>query len=245
MNDLLLQIDKNKLPRHVAIILDGNGRWAQKRGLPRAAGHAQGINTLGEIVKCANELGIKNLTVYAFSTENINRPKEEVDYLMGEFEKFYKNSLPKLKKQKVNVRVIGEYINLNEHLIECIKNINDTPYDSNNMTFTICFNYGSRQEILHSTKEIAKLVLENKLNIEDIDESIFTNNLYTSNLEPLDLVIRTSGEYRLSNFLLWQASYAELYFTDVYFPDFVKEEFYKAIIDYQKRNRRFGKIGVK
>lgn len=245
MNDLLLQIDKTKLPKHIAIILDGNGRWAKKRNLPRTLGHAQGINTLSKLVKASKKLGVKNLTVFAFSTENIKRPAEEVKFLMAEFIKFYQNNFERLIKQNINVRVIGELTNLNDNVIDAINKINSYPINKDNMTFTICFNYGSRQEIVHSTKEIAKLVLENKLNIDDINESIISNNLYTNDLEPLDLVIRTSGEYRLSNFLLWQASYAEFYFTNVLFPDFDEEELYKTILDYQKRDRRFGKIGDK
>lgn len=245
MNSLLLQIEKTKLPKHIAIILDGNGRWANKINMPRVAGHAQGINTLGKLVNACNELGIKNLTVFAFSTENINRPKGEVDFLMNEFIKFYQNSLGKLRSKNINVRVIGELYNLNDKIIEAINIINSYPINKDYMTFTICFNYGSRQELVHSTKEIVKLVLDNKLNVEDISENIITNNLYTKDLEPLDLVIRTSGEYRLSNFLLWQSSYAEFYFTNVLFPDFNEEELYKAILDYQRRDRRFGKIGDK
>lgn len=245
MNNLLTNIDISRLPKHIAIILDGNGRWAKKINLPRVAGHAQGIKTLGEIVTASNDLGIKNLTVFAFSTENINRPALEVDYLMNEFLKFYQNSFMKLIDKNINVRVIGELTNLKEDVILAIDKINSYPINKNNMTFTICFNYGSRQELVHSTKQIAKLVQENKLNIDEIDESTISSTLYTKDLEPLDLVIRTSGECRLSNFLLWQASYAEFYFTDVLFPDFTKEKLYEAILDYQKRDRRFGKIGDK
>lgn len=245
MNNLLLQIDKTRLPKHIAIILDGNGRWAKRIGLPRVAGHAQGIKTLGNLITASSELGVKNLTVFAFSTENINRPENEVSFLMNEFIKFYNNSLNKLLEKNVNVRVIGEFINLEDKIIDIIKKINNTALIEDGMTFTICFNYGSHQEIVHSTKEIAKLVLQDKIKIDDINENIISNNLYTNYLEPLDLIIRTSGEYRLSNFLLWQASYAELYFTNVLFPDFNSDELYKAIIDYQKRDRRFGKIGDK
>lgn len=245
MNNLKSQINLEKLPKHIAIILDGNGRWAKKIGLPRVAGHAKGIETLGKLVDASNELGVKNLTVFAFSTENINRPFEEVNFLMEKFISFYENSLGKLRKKKINVRVIGEYQNLKDNIIDIINNINSYPLNKDNMTFTICFNYGSRQEILQATKEVVKDALEGKVCLNDINESLFNNYLYTSLLEPLDLVIRTSGEYRLSNFLLWQASYAELYFTNVLFPDFNENELYKAILDYQKRDRRFGKIGDK
>lgn len=245
MNNLKSQINLEKLPKHIAIILDGNGRWAKKIGLPRVAGHAKGIETLGKLVDASNELGVKNLTVFAFSTENINRPFEEVNFLMEKFISFYENSLGKLRKKKINVRVIGEYQNLKDNIIDIINNINSYPLNKDNMTFTICFNYGSRQEILKATKEVVKDALEGKVCLNDINESLFNNYLYTSLLEPLDLVIRTSGEYRLSNFLLWQASYAELYFTNVLFPDFNENELYKAILDYQKRDRRFGKIGDK
>lgn len=243
MNDLLLQIDKIKLPKHIAIILDGNGRWAKERGLIRMAGHAKGIETLGKIVKASNNLGIKNLTVYAFSTENIKRPIDEVNYLMKEFINFFTNKYNKLIDQNIDVRVIGEKTNLSKDVIDAIDKINNKPLISGNMLFTICFNYGSKQEIIHATKNIAKLVKDNEIDINSIDEELFTKQLYTSDLEPLDLIIRTSGEYRLSNFLLWQAAYAEFYFTNTYFPDFLEDELYKAIIDYQKRNRRFGKLG--
>lgn len=243
MNDLLLQIDKTKLPKHIAIILDGNGRWAKERGLIRMAGHAKGIETLGKIVKASNNLGIKNLTVYAFSTENIKRPIDEVNFLMKEFINFFTNKYNKLIDQNIDVRVIGETTNLSKDVIDAIDKINNKPLISGNMLFTICFNYGSKQEIIHATKNIAKLAKDNEIDINSIDEELFTKQLYTSDLEPLDLIIRTSGEYRLSNFLLWQAAYAEFYFTNTYFPDFLEDELYKAIIDYQKRNRRFGKLG--
>ena len=243
MNDLLLQIDKTKLPKHIAIILDGNGRWAKERGLIRMAGHAKGVETLGKIVKASNNLGIKNLTVYAFSTENIKRPIDEVNFLMKEFINFFTNKYNKLIDQNIDVRVIGEKTNLSKDVIDAIDKINNKPITCGNMLFTICFNYGSKQEIIHTTKNIAKLVKDNEIDINSIDEELFTKQLYTSDLEPLDLIIRTSGEYRLSNFLLWQAAYAEFYFTNTYFPDFLEDELYKAIIDYQKRNRRFGKLG--
>lgn len=243
MNDLLLQIDKARLPRHIAIILDGNGRWAKERGLIRVAGHAKGIETLSKIIKTSNALGIKNLTVYAFSTENINRPIDEVNFLMKEFLNFFTNKYNKLIDQNIDVRVIGELNNLSAEIIDAIKVINSKPLTKGNMLFTICFNYGSKQEIIHATKNIAKLIKNNEIDLNLIDEKLFEEQLYTKELEPLDLIIRTSGEYRLSNFLLWQAAYAEFYFTNTYFPDFGEDELYKAIIDYQKRNRRFGKLG--
>lgn len=242
MNELLLKINKEKLPKHIAIILDGNGRWAKKRGMPRIYGHKKGIDNLEKIIKNTFELGIKNLTVFAFSTENINRPKQEVDFLMGQFALFYKEKYKKLINNKINVRVIGEYENLDKKNIDFIKDINSYPYNEDNFTFTICFNYGSKQEILHSVKNIANLVQTKKIKIDDIDLNLVDKYLYTKDLEPLDLIIRTSGEYRLSNFLLWQAAYSEFYFTNVYFPDFNENELYKAIIDYQSRNRRFGRL---
>lgn len=242
MNELLLKINKEKLPKHIAIILDGNGRWAKKRGMPRIYGHKKGIDNLEKIIKKTFELGIKNLTVFAFSTENINRPKQEVEFLMGQFTLFYKEKYKKLINNKINVRVIGEYENLDKKIIDSIKDINSYPYNEDNFTFTICFNYGSKQEILHSVKNIANLVQTKKIKIDDIDLNLVDKYLYTKDLEPLDLIIRTSGEYRLSNFLLWQAAYSEFYFTNVYFPDFNEDELYKAIIDYQSRNRRFGRL---
>lgn len=242
MNELLLKINKEKLPKHIAIILDGNGRWAKKRGMPRIYGHKKGIDNLEKIIKKTFELGIKDLTVFAFSTENINRPKQEVDFLMGQFALFYKEKYKNLINKKINVRVIGEYENLDKKIIDSIKDINSYPYNEDNFTFTICFNYGSKQEILHSVKNIANLVQTKKIKIDDIDLNLVDKYLYTKDLEPLDLIIRTSGEYRLSNFLLWQAAYSEFYFTNVYFPDFNENELYKAIIDYQSRNRRFGRL---
>ena len=164
---------------------------------------------------------------------------------MEKFISFYEKSLQKLISKNINVRVIGEHQNLKDNIISIIEKINNYPFNEENMTFTICFNYGSRQEMIHATKEIVNEVLEGKININDINETLFNSHLYTKLLAPLDLIIRTSGEYRLSNFLLWQASYAELYFTNVLFPDFNEDELYKAILDYQKRDRRFGKIGDK
>lgn len=243
MRNLLLEINKDKLPKHIAIILDGNGRWAKKRGMPRIYGHKKGIDTLGKIVKATKELGIKNLTVFAFSTENINRPEKEVNFLMEQFILFYKEKYKKLIDNQINVKIIGEYDNLSSKIINIIKDINNHPLNVDNFTFTICFNYGSKQEIVNSIKEITTLVKTGKIKVNDINEELVNKHLYTKDLKPLDLIIRTSGEYRLSNFLLWQAAYAEFYFTDVHFPDFNEEELYKAIIDYQSRNRRFGKIG--
>lgn len=243
MKELLLQINKDKLPNHIGIILDGNGRWAKKRGMPRIFGHKKGIDTLGNIVKKTKELGIKNLTVFAFSTENINRPEKEVKFLMEQFILFYKNKYKKLIDNKTNVKIIGEYDNLPKEVVSAIKDINSYPFNEDSFTFTICFNYGSRKEITNSVKEISTLVKTGRIKISDINEELIEKHLYTKDLEPLDLIIRTSGEYRLSNFLLWQAAYSEFYFTSVHFPDFNEEELYKAIIDYQSRNRRFGKIG--
>ena len=243
--ELKEQLNPNKLPKHIGIILDGNGRWAQERGLPRTLGHQKGIETLGKIVKATKELGIKNLTVFAFSTENINRPKDEVKYLFNRMKDFFNNQYQQLKKEKVNVKIIGELVNLPTDLVSIIKEINDRPFNYDYFTFTIAFNYGSRQEIVNATKQVASLVKIGKLKINDINEKIIEENLYTKDLENLDLIIRTSGELRLSNFLLWQASYAELSFPKVYFPDFNEEELYKVLIDYQTRDRRFGKIGEK
>ena len=243
MNDLLLQIDDNKLPKHIAIILDGNGRWAKMRDLPRVMGHAKGIETLSKLVRASNKLGIKNLTVFAFSTENIKRPLDEVSFLMNEFMKFCLKKYQKLIDEGINVQVIGETNNLSDEIVDAIKKINCRSINKESMTFTICFNYGSKQEIINAVKNISDKVNRGLLTIEDINEELINDYLYTKELEPLDLIIRTSGEYRLSNFLLWQAAYSEFYFTNTYFPDFDENELYKAILDYQKRNRRFGKLG--
>ena len=221
------------LPNHIAIILDGNGRWAQKKGLPRNLGHRQGVETLIKISRYCSEIGIKHLTVFAFSTENWNRPKEEVDYLMNLLEEYFNGLDKKLRKRNIKLKVIGEKTNLSDKLINIINEVQDKSKNNTGMILNIAFNYGSKDEIINAVKGIIKdNVILSKENIDKY--------LYTSESGNIDLLIRTSGEQRISNFLLWQIAYAELYFTKVYWPDFNKKELHKALESYQKRDRRFG-----
>lgn len=221
------------LPNHIAIILDGNGRWAQKKGLPRNLGHRQGVETLIKISRYCSEIGIKNLTVFAFSTENWNRPKEEVDYLMNLLEEYFNGLDKNLRKRNIKLKVIGEKTNLSDKLTNIINEVQDKSKNNTGMILNIAFNYGGKDEIINAVKGIIKdNVILSKENIDKY--------LYTSESGNIDLLIRTSGEQRISNFLLWQIAYAELYFTKVYWPDFNKKELHKALESYQKRDRRFG-----
>lgn len=222
-----------KLPNHLAIILDGNGRWAKKRGLPRTMGHRQGVETLVKIVRCCSEIGIKNLTVYAFSTENWNRPEQEVNYLMNLLEEYFKGLGKKLKNRNIKLKVIGEKTRLSDKLISIINEVQEETKNNTGMIFNIAFNYGSKDEIINTVKN---MVNDNvTITKENLD-----NYLYTNESGNVDLLIRTSGEQRISNFLLWQIAYAEFYFTDVHWPDFKEKELEKALENYQNRDRRFG-----
>jgi len=229
-----------KIPNHVAIIVDGNGRWAKERGLSRSEGHDAGFKRLKEITNYAFKKGIKVVSVYVFSTENFKRSKEEVNHLMNLFvtgfkkDKFY---------QKENIKVVfsGREKPLNDDVLNAMTTITEETKDNTLGVLNICLNYGGRSEIVDATKKIAKEILENKIDIDSIDEQLFSDYLY-QDLPDVDLMIRTSGELRLSNFLLWQNSYAEFYFPKTYFPDFTEEEFDKAIIEYTKRDRRYGNI---
>lgn len=222
-----------KLPNHLAIILDGNGRWAKKRGLPRNLGHKQGVETLIKIVRYCSDLGIKNLTVYAFSTENWNRPQKEVDYLMNLLEEYFVGIEKKLKNRNIKLKVIGEKNKLSDKLIKSINQVQENTKNNTGMIFNIAFNYGSKDEIINAVKQ---MVNDNVL----ITKENLDNYLYTSESGNVDLLIRTSGEQRISNFLLWQIAYSEFYFTDVYWPDFNEKELDKALEIYQGRDRRFG-----
>lgn len=225
--------EMNNLPNHIAIILDGNGRWATKRGLPRNLGHRQGVETLIKISRYCSEIGVKNLTVYAFSTENWKRPKEEVDYLMNLIKEYFNGLDKKLSKRNIKLKVIGERKNLSDDLLHIINEVQEKSKNNNGMILNVAFNYGSKDELISVFKDIVKdNVILSKENIDKY--------LYTSESGNVDLLIRTSGEQRLSNFLLWQAAYAELYFSKLYWPDFNKKELNKAIESYQNRDRRFG-----
>lgn len=236
-------IIQKDIPIHIGIILDGNGRWAKKRGLPRIMGHAMGIKRIEAIIPEVKRLGTKVLTIYAFSTENWNRPHDEVDYLMNEAKKLYERLISRIDELEYNVLVIGEKPTDRSDLLEKIEELNK--FGNKNKDFTLCvaFNYGGQKELVSVAKKISELVLNGNLNIDDINEQVIENHLYTKDLPPVDLMIRTSGEMRISNFLLWQNAYAEMYFPKLYWPDFDREALYDAIEEYQKRNRRFGKIG--
>ncbi len=239
--NLETEIQKDKLPKHVAIIMDGNGRWAKQKGMLRVFGHENGTKAVRVVVETAAKLGVENLTLYAFSTENWNRPKVEVDTLMNLLIKSLKKELPTLLKNKIKLQTIGATSMLpNKAQMELEEVIQKTK-ENQAMTLTLALSYGSREELVATIKNIANKVKNNIISLESIDESIINQHLYTHNLPDVDLLIRTSGEHRLSNFLLWQIAYAELYFVDVLWPDFSEKEFYKAIINYQNRERRFGK----
>ena len=230
------------VPQHVAIILDGNGRWAKKKHLPRNMGHAQGSKTVERIIEDAYDLGIKYLTVYAFSTENWKRPKNEVDALMKLLRDYLKNCIKRANKNNMKVRVIGDVSRLDEDLQKRIAELKEASKDNTGINFTIALNYGSRDEMVRAMKYMADDLQSGKLQKEDITEEFFNSYLDTKELPDPDLLIRTSGEERLSNFMLWQLAYTEFYFTDVLWPDFNKKELKKAIEYYNGRDRRFGGI---
>ncbi len=232
-----------RVPQHVAIILDGNGRWAKKRGMPRNFGHTQGAKNVETICREAWNLGIKYLTVYAFSTENWSRPKEEVGALMKLLRNYMKNCIKTAEKNHMRVRVIGDVSRLDDDIQESIRNLEDFSKDQDGLNFQIAINYGSRDEMLRGMKKMLNDYKAGKFLAEELDEERFERYLDTCDIPSPDLLIRTSGEQRLSNYLLWQLAYSELYFTDVPWPDFTKEELVKAIEDYNKRDRRYG--GVK
>ena len=230
------------MPGHVAIIMDGNGRWASHRGLPRTAGHHAGMVALRRTIQNANELGIKVLTVYAFSTENWSRPRREVDFLMRLPKEFLRTDLPDLIEKNVKVVMIGSAEALPHHTRQAVDEALRATAQNTGMILNFALNYGSRAEILHAVREIADGAASGQINPAEIDEQTIHDHLYTANLPDPDLLIRPSGEIRLSNFLLWQLAYAELWFSDVYWPDFDREHLLEAIEAYRQRDRRFGGI---
>lgn len=232
-----------KIPQHVAIILDGNGRWAKSKGMPRNYGHAQGSKNVEKICEEAWRMGIKYLTVYAFSTENWNRPKDEVDALMKLLRNYMKTCLKTAKKNDMKIRVIGDLRRLDEDIRSRIEELEEATKENGGLNFQIAINYGSRDEIVRAVKRLAADCAKGAVRAEDIDEQVFESYLDTHDIPDPDLMIRTSGELRLSNYLLWQLAYTEFYFTDVLWPDFSKEELVKAIEHYNSRDRRYG--GVK
>jgi undecaprenyl diphosphate synthase len=238
---LLETINTDNLPKHLAIIMDGNGRWAKQQGLLRAFGHEKGTKSVKVTVETCAKLGIENLTLYAFSTENWNRPKLEVDTLMKLLINSLKKELETLQKNNIRLNSIGNINLLPEKAKKELLGVIEKTRKNSRMTLTLALSYGSREELLNAFKNISEKVKNNIISIDSIDESIINEHLYTHNLPDVDLLIRTSGEHRISNFLLWQIAYAELYFTEVLWPDFKEEDLYAAIISYQKRERRFGK----
>ena len=243
MNDLKYDIDLENMPTHIAIIMDGNGRWAKSRFLPRTAGHKAGVETIRKVVKEADRLGIKYLTLYAFSTENWKRPKLEVDALMNLLVTYLRNEIDELHKNNVKLTAVGDFEKLPEACVKELHSAMDKTKDNTGVHLNLALNYGGRNDIREAVVEIAKEYKEGKISLEDITEERIKKHLSTGEIPDPDLVIRTSGEQRLSNFLLWDIAYSEFYYTDIHWPDFDGEALEKAIYAYQKRDRRFG--GVK
>ena len=235
------QIQLDRIPRHVAIIMDGNGRWAKRQGLARMFGHRRGVETVHNITEVAAELGVSYLTLYAFSTENWNRPKEEVDALMALLVDTIVKETPTLMKNNIRLQAIGDLARLPKVTYDKFLSCIEQTSGNTGLVLVIALSYSARWEIIRSTQMIAEAVKEGTMLVEDINEEVVSSYLTTSDIPDPDLLIRTSGELRISNFLLWQLAYAELYFTDCLWPEFTNEEFYHAIVDYQHRERRFGK----
>lgn len=236
----MLQVRSESVPQHIAIIMDGNGRWAQKRALPRVAGHHEGMKNIRTITRCANKVGIRALTLYAFSTENWKRPRKEVEFLMRLPEEFLTSFLPELMELNIRVMMIGEISGLPMHTQKAVQNAMNTTANNTGMILNFALNYGSRREMVLSVQEIVNQVQNGTLSLEDISEETISNHLMTSDLPDPDLLIRTSGELRLSNFLLWQLAYSEFWFTDVHWPEFSEKDLLEAVESYQSRNRRYG-----
>ena len=238
---LIEKIDKNRLPRHVAIIMDGNGRWAKAKGKDRSFGHQEGVVSVRKIMDAVTQLGLKYLTLYTFSTENWNRPEEEVQALMSLLVSAIHRETPDMMKKNVRLTAIGDLSRLREDAYNTLQECIDTTSANTGTTLVLALSYSSRWEITRAARQLALEVLEQKINPNDITEAMVSDHLTTKNIPDPDLLIRTGGEKRISNFLLWQLSYAEFFFTDVFWPDFREEELYEAILYYQQRERRFGK----
>ncbi len=241
-SNLPANLNSQNVPNHVAVIMDGNGRWATQQKLPRIAGHRQGAKTLKELLRCCKDWGIKILTAYAFSTENWRRPTEEVDFLMLLFEKMLRRELEDMHREGVRINFVGDLSALPKALQQEMQRSMLETSDNQDVQFNVAVNYGSRKEIISSCRKVAELVQQGKIKPEDINENLIQSNLYTGDIPAPDLLIRTSGEKRLSNFLLWQMAYTEMYFTDVLWPDFDRVAFQEALLSYQNRERRFGKV---
>jgi len=239
--ELKERIDRDKVPQHIAIIMDGNGRWAKKQGKLRMFGHEKGVLPVRYTTEAAAEIGVKFITLYAFSQENWNRPKHEVNALMSLLVKTIDKEVDSFMKNDIRFQVIGNIKMLPQKAQNQLQNAIDRTRDNKGLTLVLALSYGSRWEILEACKNIANQVANNTISIDDINEELFSSNLNTAHIPDPELLIRTSGELRISNFLLWQIAYSELYFTDVLWPDFRKEDLFLAILDYQNRERRFGK----
>lgn len=234
-------VTAQEVPVHVGVIMDGNGRWAKKRNLPRKFGHREGAKNFRAITRHAKAVGVKYITFYAFSTENWKRPKDEVDSIMELFEK-YLDEVRDFVEENIRIRFIGDRSALSETLRRKMAAVEEDSKDFNAMTLVLAINYGGRDEICHSVQQIAKMVKAGQIEPEEITQELIEKNLYTEEIPPLDLVIRPSGEQRLSNFMIWQAAYAEFYYTNILWPDFKNEDFDEAIKAYSERNRRFGGV---
>ncbi len=232
----------SRIPKHVAIIMDGNGRWAKKRHMPRTYGHLQGVRRVDDIVAAARIAGIQFLTLFAFSAENWNRPRQEVDVLMRTLVKNLDEKAKELHKADIKFQVLGSLDGVPEKVAAALSRAQEQTKGNSGMTLNLAFNYGSRQEILDAVKKLCREVKDGRLDLDSLNEQSISAALYTRGMPDPDLLIRTSGEQRISNFLLWQLSYSELYFTSKYWPDFTKKEFEKALADYQRRERRYGKV---
>lgn len=242
LRELPVDLDAQRLPRHVAVIMDGNGRWAKRQGLPRIMGHQRGVDTLKDLLRCCKDWGIEALTAYAFSTENWGRPDAEVEFLMTLFERVLRRELKEMQEEGVQIHFVGDLPSLPVSLQAEIERAMTATQHNQKIKFVVATNYGGRREILQACRRIAQAAAQGKIDPEDIDEALFERHLYTAGLCDPDLLIRTSGEMRVSNFLLWQVAYSELYVTDTFWPDFDRKEFHRALTDFQQRNRRFGRV---
>jgi undecaprenyl diphosphate synthase len=239
--ELPADLDCTRLPQHVAVIMDGNGRWAKNRGFPRIMGHRRGADALRDLLRCCKDWGISALTVYAFSTENWGRSMEEVDFLMTLFENLFQIELAEMLTERVKLDVVGNLENIPASLYNAIDRAKTATQNNQGVRFTVAINYGGRQEIVQACQTIATQVQQGLIQPTDVDEHLLSQHLHTANLPDPDLLIRTSGEMRISNFLLWQLAYAEFYVTDTLWPDFDRRAFHQALLNYQQRHRRFGK----
>ncbi|WP_299492449.1 isoprenyl transferase [Acaryochloris sp. IP29b_bin.137] len=235
-------LDVQRLPKHVAVIMDGNGRWAKQRGLPRILGHRRGVDTLKSLLRCCKDWGVQALTAYAFSTENWGRPHDEVEFLMTLFERVLRRELKEMVDEGVQIHFVGDLEALPLTLQTEIQRAMAATQENQTIKFIVATNYGGRREIIQACRDIATQVLHQNITLDDIDESLFERHLYTAGILDPDLLIRTSGEMRVSNFLLWQMAYAELYVTETLWPDFDQHEFHQALRNFQTRTRRFGKV---